>query len=202
VPRSGPAGPRPQPGERGAPRPRAPGDLDKFLQEIQRRRRAADERDRPPQAEPQPQAERPPQKTIDRPPLSADPGPRPRPPQPPRPAVVPAQPPRRRPTRSVPDQPPAARPVPEQRRPRVGAEPPLDVLPGPAAAVPVAVVVAEVAPPPEPTFPPTTRARQQSAALVQLAALLGSPQSLRAAIMLQEVLGPPVCQRGRNGRRR
>jgi hypothetical protein len=217
--RSGrPGGPRPQPGEPGAPRPRAPGDLDKFLQEIQRRRRAAEERERPPQPEPQPQAERPPERTIDRPPLSAQPGPRPRPPQP-RPAQ-PAPAPRRRPVRSVPDQPtspPVARPVSEPRRPRVPArevpvEPPLDVLPvpprlqppltpAPAPAPPVAVVVAEVAPPPEPTFPQAAQARRQSPALEQLVAFLKSPQSMRAAIVLQEVLGPPVCRRRRNGGR-
>jgi hypothetical protein len=67
--------------------------------------------------------------------------------------------------------------------------------------VPAAVVVAEVAPPPEPTFPPAAQARQQSAALGQLAAFLKSPQSLRAAMVLQEVLGPPMCRRRRSGGR-
>jgi hypothetical protein len=208
----GPGGPRPQPGEPGATRPRSPGDLDKFLQEIQRRRRAAEERERPPQ----PQAERPPERTVERVPLSEQPAPRPRPQQPARPVQAP--PPRRRPVRSVPDQPagpPLARPVPEPRRPRVPArevpaEPPLEVIPvpprlrppptpAPSPSAPVAVV-AEAVPQVEPAFPLTTRARQ-SPALAQLGAFLKSPQSMRAAILLQEILGPPVYQRRQRGRR-
>jgi hypothetical protein len=95
---------------------------------------------------------------------------RPEPPPPPRPVLL--VPPPERPRR----------PEPIRERPRV--QPPPIILDVPPASAPVPPLrVVPLAP------------AKVSPVAAQLRELLRSPQSLRAAILLQEVLGPPRCRR-------
>jgi hypothetical protein len=109
----------------------------------------------------------------------------PRPSEPPRPVYVPTVVETPRPERPRPR--PAQRPRTQVARPvapKPGAEI-LDVIP----------VAAPVAPHKAPTVSAPTR--QPSPAVVQLRSMLRSPGTIQAAIVLQEVLGPPRCRRGR-----
>jgi hypothetical protein len=164
--------PRPQPPQDRPNRPRpqsGTSDLDRFLQEVQRRKQMAEGRAKPP-----PPPKRQPQQ-------------------------------RRPPPRNVPDVLPTRTPGAERRAEPavidvVPVEAPARVpMPAPAAA-PVAAVVApgDVAPVVRRVFPPPRKA-QLTPALAQLQKLMASRDSLRAAVLLQEVLGPPLCHR--HGRR-
>jgi len=109
----------------------------------------------------------------------------PRPSAPPLPVYVPTVVETPRPQRPRPR--PAQRPRTQVARPvapKPGAEI-LDVIP----------VAAPVAPHKAPTVSAPTR--QPSPAVVQLRSMLRSPGTIQAAIVLQEVLGPPRCRRGR-----
>ncbi len=149
------------------------GDVDRFLEEINRRRREANERraaksDLP--AQPPPPLRRP----------------EPRRPEPPR---------RSLPSESRPARVPQA-PVPKVQTPSVLKKAPPVVLPvSPVVAAPV--VVAEVKPPPLSPAPAAAKvtSRAPSPAVARLLPLLHSRQTLRAAILLQEILGPPLAHR-------
>ncbi|HEV3262652.1 MAG TPA: hypothetical protein VG013_37780 [Gemmataceae bacterium] len=167
--------PRVGPGARGpnAPRPRRPAsDIDSFLEEVNRRRREGAERQGQLPAE------------------------RPLPTQPARPRMpVPrAEPVPRRLS-------PSAVPVPRPARIPVATAQPVDVVvvaeavrPAPGRPAPVAAPTP--ASPSARLFIPTlVKAQRVSAAAPQLMALLRSPQGLRTAVLLQEVFGPPLCQR-------
>jgi hypothetical protein len=142
-------------------------DVDQFLEEINRMRR----RTEPPRRQEPPEV------------LRAEEPPRPS--APPRPVYVPTVVETPRPERPRPR--PAQRPRTQVARPVVpkpGAEI-LDVIP----------VAAPVAPHKAPTV--SAPARQPSPAVIQLRSMLRSPGTIQAAIILQEVLGPPRCRRGR-----
>jgi hypothetical protein len=63
---------------------------------------------------------------------------------------------------------------------------------------PAPIVVAPPAPPPPPPpVMPQLAPRPVSPAIAQIHYMLRSPQSVQAAILLQEVLGPPRCRRRR-----
>src|SRR5262245_29426179 len=179
------------------PRPAASGgnELDRFLQEVQRRKRGAEPRP----AEPIPVAQ----------PVEPRPRPAARPPVPPPPPRDPV-PVARRPRVEE----PSPRP-----RPRPGRRDDIPTVLPVEEAVPVVEVAEErhtpkweprTVRPAEPLAPvkpqtadqayttakPATIAKVPlSPALVQLRDLLRTPQSLRTAVMLREVLGPPRCQR-------
>ncbi len=136
---------RPREEQPTRPRPRSrPADLDRFLQEIERRRREAE--------------------------VPLD--------------VVPAGP------RQVPEPPRPAPPVPPPVVEVVRAVVPPAVQP--VAVTPAPMLRTEVAAPPPPA---TVRPRRRSRSTAGLLALLRSPDSLRTAILLREVLGPPACRR-------
>jgi hypothetical protein len=163
---------RPQPTDRpNRPRP-ASGttDLDRFLQEVQRRKQMAEGHGKPPPPPKKPQPQR-------------------RPP----PRNVPDVLPTRTPGAERWAQPAVVEVVPVQTPPaRVPA-------PAPVQEVVAAVVVpGEVQPMARRAFPPP-RKTEMSPALAQLQKLMASRDSLRAAVLLQEVLGPPLCHR--HGRR-
>lgn len=166
----------------GRPR-RSANDLDRFLNEIQRRRQAGGRAPQPPAAE----GGRPAERRSSRPPQAV-----------PVPTARPSEQSRRRPPR--PQTPssrvPAPTPVVEAIRTALPplAEPmvaqvvvPLDRPPlaAPAAALPAAAP------------PPSVRERARSPALTQLTAMLRSPRQMRAAIILREILNPPLSQRRR-----
>jgi len=167
-PRVGPGGRGPNP-----PRPRRPAsDIESFLEEVNRRRREGTERQRAgvPVERPLPPPVRP-RAPVPR----AEPVPR----QPP-PSAVPVLRPARVPV-------PTAEPVDvvvvaESVRPAPGR-------PGPAPA-PV-----HAAPVGRPFTPTMGTARRVAPSLAQLMPLLRSPQGLRTAVLLQEIFGPPLCQR-------
>jgi hypothetical protein len=148
-------------------------DIDRFLEEVNRRRRQALER-RPGPIEPEAK------------PLRVPPSVRQR---------APVKPQRERPAVQV----PTTRPVP--RRP---------LSPPPPSAEPAVVIdVLPVIEIPQPKWLPTPEAREttlpQPAATVtrempspmflQLSTLLSSEDNLRAALVLQEILGRPLCLR-------
>jgi hypothetical protein len=159
-----------QPGSRPVDRP--PSEVDKFLEEINRMRRRSAQPS-PEQARPQPATRTAPMPEVlpaDRspPPLAE---PIPSPPamfEPPKPKPRPVQPRREKPRTAV------AKPVPPRPVP-----PPVPVPEAPAPSK----VVAQV--------------RRPAPAVAQLWTLLKSPATLQAAILLQEVLGPPRCRRRR-----
>jgi hypothetical protein len=159
-------------------------DLDRFLQEVQSRRQAAEERTRQADDEnPDRSAER----RDSTPPLEVAPRP-----------VPPPRPPRRRLQRPLlappPLRPPPAAPAELEI---VDAIPvPAEKAPPPAAVAPLPAVPAAPPPPPLPA-PKIVGERTVSPALAQLAVLLQSPQSLRTGIILREILEPPLCRRGR-----
>jgi hypothetical protein len=145
-------------GEARAPR-RPATEIDRFLDEVNRRRRQAAERGQAPASRPTPA----PAKVATR--------------QPPRPpAVRPASTPRvKRPLHERVKEPPTVEAV---------------VIEALAAAPPLPETPAFPPPPPPgaagPALPPVVN---------QLSALLETPDSLRTAIMLREILGPPRCRR-------
>jgi hypothetical protein len=173
------------------PSPSRPGTsgVDRFLEEVARRRREAAERRRagPADRSPAPPEER----------RSESPAPvRPATP----PVVIPV-------ARRAPRSRPAVEPRPRSR----AAEPPRAVPELiPARARPVVVEVVEVqplAPPPVPAlvaataFPSTTVARPTPRVASQTLALLHDPRSLSLALVLHEILEPPLCRRySRRGR--
>ncbi len=179
------------PGAPGPRQPRPPATtVDRFLEEINRRRREAAERQTAGgQSRPQPPA----------------PG-GPRPPEPPRrqprPAPAVLTPPSARP-------PAAGRVVPaevvvaevqypqveaiEARRARPAAKPASPPAVTPAEKVVVAEVV-ELRPRPDQAA--TRLSRPASARAAQLIAMLQNRQALRNALVLNEILGPPLCERG------
>jgi hypothetical protein len=156
-------------------------DLDNFLKEIERRKRQGEpprERPAPPRAIPVP------------PPRRATP--------PPRVPPSPASPP------------PVVRPIVVPVK-RVKAVEPV-VLEVVEAAVPPApssptrrlpeVILVTPLPPPQKPEPSPAPAVVAAPATGKLLELLSTPQSLRTALLLREVLGPPVCRRGLMGRSR
>jgi hypothetical protein len=197
------APPRPEgtpPPRRPAPAPGSTGvtELDRFLQEVQRRKQGASA------------------KPAEPPPVAKPVEPRPRPSvSPPPTAVRPAgdQLPAPRPRPRPPEQPPAPRPRPQPSRP----ESPKTVI-----LVEEPVPVVEVVEERHPTWQPRTRdaapagvprtaeqayktssapaTRTQAAespVAAQLRSLLRTRQSLATAVVLSEIFGPPKCQRGR-----
>jgi hypothetical protein len=79
----------------------------------------------------------------------------------------------------------------------------LEVLPVAEPSPPTAAQIPTVLPAPAlrapakaSTFPPT-QDRSASPAVRQLSAMLSSKNNLRAAILLREVLDPPLCHRRR-----
>ena len=182
--------PRPGPGERRAPgrppgapprQPPARSELDRFLQEVNRRKQLAEERGRAPQPPPEGRPARPRTVPVDRPP--------PRRVVEPVREVVPVGP---APTRR-------AEPAPVLELAEVEARP-ATVLPTatPAAAVPVAPAAGAgpVVLSPLTAFPPTRR-QAPSGALRRLGAMLRTADDLRAAMMLREILDRPRCHRRR-----
>jgi hypothetical protein len=153
-------------------RPRS-NDLDRFLREIEARRRKSEERspDVPNLEDPVDVVPAPPVRRPTPPPQGWV-----RPAPPPKPAPVAAPPP-----------PPVVEVVQEVVR---VSEPPRPSA-APLSTVLTAVQEVEIRPArPVPTARPAT-------APAQLLRLLRTPQSLRTAILLREVLGPPVCLRRR-----
>ncbi len=177
-PRPGPRmRPNAQEGPGNRPPRRSVSEIDQFLEEINRRRREAAERRRA--SEPTP---------LPVPPPEA----KPVPPPPPRPVPPPVSKPRR-PERPRPVPPRRREPVPEVVRVVVPEPAPLPFQEPPLPALP-----AEVPALPLPTFLESYR-RPPSLALVQLAPLLSSMQTLRSAILLREILDRPISQRPRRG---
>jgi hypothetical protein len=157
----------------GEDRPRrSSSDIDRFLDEVNRRRRQGVER-RP--------------ATTERlaTPLRVPPAPRPRPA---------ARPGRERPVA----QQPSVRPAPGRTvnlpRPPVEAAPVIEVIPAEIADVALArtLKAQEVSP----ALPPEAASRTASSPLLeQLTSLLSTPKGLQAGIVLNEVLGPPLSRR-------
>jgi hypothetical protein len=158
-------------------------DLDRFLREVHRRRRTAQEEGAPRRESPPPVRE-------------------------PRPAPQPfsrmSAPPPRRPLRSE-DRPPSRRPsAPPIQTEVIPLVIPVDD-PGPgtqrrlaAQGMPVEFPPSQAAPPSSPSTAATIRATSQRRAAI--VALLGNPQALRNAIILREIFDPPLCKRhGRTG---
>jgi hypothetical protein len=176
-------------------------DLDRFLEDARRRREAAQPR---PPAEataprPEPRVERPPERPV----------PKPAPEAPREPRTARATEWAERTARAE-----SAERA-DRSRERKSAEPVLMALPvtkvAPPAPLPTVPGGARPAAPPEPGRVPTAlparpvaalggKASSPSPFLGQLAALLGKRESVGAAIVLHEILGPPLSQRGRGGR--
>lgn len=158
------------------PRPRpASAEIDKFLEEINRRRQQQQQQRQRPAMEDEPK------------PL---PPPRPRPA--PRVEERPAPPPPR---------PKPARPKPAMPRPRpIETARPAPLLMPEVAPAPAAPLFAEEGQPP-PTAPRPTAVGAPGANVLptEFHKLLGSKQGIRLAFLAQEVLGPPVSRR-RGGR--
>ncbi len=167
-----------------APPNRPPSEVERFLEEINKLKQRAEEKKRA-AGEDTPRAA----------PPVVMPTPTPAPrieapvrPRPPRPVVTP--PPRRPLPESPRVRPPlevVATPVAPPPPPLTPAPPPVPVVPAVVASVPV------LSPPPAPMV--TTVPEKLSPAAAQLRALLRSPQTLRVAVLLHEVLGPPRCKR-------
>jgi hypothetical protein len=85
-------------------------------------------------------------------------------------------------------------PRPQRPRPRPAQKPRTLVAKPSGAEILDVIPVAVPAAPYKPAAVPT---RQPSPAVVQLRSMLRSPGTIQAAIILQEVLGPPRCRRGR-----
>ncbi|MBY0525249.1 MAG: hypothetical protein K2R98_17715 [Gemmataceae bacterium] len=169
-------------GEQPAEPAKPPSEVDRFLEEINKlRQRAAEE-----------------PKTVI--PANPEPPKRPRPPDAPRP--IPRRP------RPI-DPPPPRRPMVETLPPKVVVERPVGTLapavplPPPPVPVVVAPVIEVVA-----AVPASARSGQRSppagapsigasVPITQLLALLHSPKAAQAAILLNEVLGPPRSRRHR-----
>jgi hypothetical protein len=171
----------PQSGSRRPPasRPRSPAnDVERFLEEINRRKRAAPASPARPVAQSGPAAPRPRRPKTVRPPLSSST------PRNASAAVV-------------------ARPV-EARRPaaelvvaEVVRSPLAEQRPGPVEDLGDTVVVLEddrFTPPAAPAAP-TATSRPLSPSMTSLLPLLAGRQQLRSALVLHEILGPPRCHR-------
>lgn len=162
---------QPKPGEQlpdGAP-PRPQSEVDRFLEEINRMRRRQEEEQRQPE-----------------PPRRSDPV---SPPTPPPVVAVLVEPKPVEPT-TAPDFEKPAAPVGKprtrlmkSRRAESRTAPPRQP-----------VVIVEASPP---HVAPCIAVPEPSQAVAQLRAMLRSPQSIQAAILLREVLGPPRCRRRR-----
>jgi hypothetical protein len=162
-------------------------DLDRFLEEARRRRETAERgRSASPPAETAPE----PQQRVARPPLLQD-RPSREPPRRPRPAP---STPSRRPAAEVPVALPVARPVtipvPEPSIPTAVVVPIAEPIPPPADA-------AEVSPAGVHPDAPHKRSPVLTPVLAQVAALLRSPQSAGAALVLREIFDQPLCRRRR-----
>jgi hypothetical protein len=176
--------PRRNPGGRGKT---AGADIDRFLEEINRRRKEAAER----------QGVKPPEALS---PATARPRrPRPQRPEPsPRSAQIPmalpvARAERRPEVRRTLEEPVLAVAVEEVVKPASERKPARTALP--AARVQAVAVVAEPVLPASLTAIATVSMKAQSPALTQLMSLLRTPQTLRTAVLLHEILGPPRCRR-------
>jgi hypothetical protein len=167
-----PPGRPPGAGPRQPPRT----ELDRFLQEVNRRKQMAEERGRPPQ----------PAARSERRPVRPQPAPAERPPArrmvEPIQEVIPVEPPRPQldPTRRVEPAPVVALADPDPRSA------------GGTAAAPAPVLLAAV-----PTAFPPTRRQAQSPALRRLGAMFRSKENLCAAMMLREILDRPISHRRR-----
>jgi hypothetical protein len=176
-------------------RKRSSTDLDKFLEEARRRRQVQEQRRQP--------------QVIMEPPAPPKPPPAPKR----REVEAPIPQPQRRPK----TQRPASQPRREKQKPAVVLEAipvavevprsmPAEVLARFPQAVTVVTEVAVPAPAPPPPPPPSARVAARSVTGVsvsgakpspimpELAALLQTSDRLRAAIALQEILGPPRCR--------
>jgi hypothetical protein len=170
--------PRPPGAEgRGPGQPRRPAaastDLDRFLQEVNRRKQSGEQRARP--AESRQAAAPAARSTVDAP-LQARPAP-----------------PVRRPPRE-------AAPVVRTRQPGRASERDVPVVsevilvePTPPAALPVTAA----APPTKSSAFPPPQVHHRSPAMRQLATLLRSKDALQAGILFGVILAPPVCHRRR-----
>jgi hypothetical protein len=165
---------------------RSAGDIDRFLEEINRRRRQASERRLPPA----------------RPREAAGPGARPQPSRVEAPSRTDSPPWSESPSRKVPPVRSAEEQVRQRERGKRAGEPesptaaqqlPQTVSPAAATATPAIVDsgLSNSTPTPAPTD------REPAPAAVQLLTLLRAPQWLRTAVLLKEVFDKPLSQRGR-----
>ena len=182
----GPARPA-NPDER-RPRPNAPGgrqqspnELDRFLQEVGRRKQAAEQQRSREATARQVPVRRPNQP---RPPSAGQPRRRP---QPGVPQVIPVEPVRQRPSVDRPLETVVPVVQPAQPRPAVPLVVPVEPVPMVLPASPAR---------PQAKFPQAQR-QAASPTLQKLAAMLGSRDALRAGILLREVLDPPLAHRRR-----
>jgi hypothetical protein len=163
-----------------AGRPQSQSDLDRFLQEVARRKQAAEQqrgREEPARQGPVRRPNQP------RPPSSGQPRRRA---QPGTPQVIPVEPVRQRPSvdRPLETVVPVVQPARTELVPTVLPVEPLPVaLPAPAARA-------------RALFPPTQR-QVPTPALQKLAAVFRSRENLRAGMILREVLDPPLAHRRR-----
>jgi hypothetical protein len=167
-------------------------DLDRFLQEVSRRKQgAAPPRPAEPVARPAEQPRRP---TASRPAPTSRPATAARPAAPPRPvAQRPTKPTRARPVAVEPI--PVVEVLPVQEEPASTAPREQWAAPVQAAVVTGTAVGAGLT---QPTFAAEAGAvRAIPERLAQIMALLKTPQQLRAAMVLREVLDPPLSQRRR-----
>jgi len=151
-----------------ARRGRPPGEVERFLEEINRLRRRTSEEQRPP--EPAPASARP---------------------------EVPRPVPRRVVRQPAPRPQPVSRPVPVQRAP-VGRMPvPASAPLPPPVPAPASTEVLEVIPvsraPVLSSLPAATAGMSPAASAIR--DMFRNPQTVAAAIVLHEVLGPPKCRR-------
>jgi hypothetical protein len=194
----GAGGPRDRPGmgDRQRRPAQAGGDLDRFLREVQRRKQGGEAR--PAQAaRPLPVA-RPVEPRRPAAPPRVEPLPR----ATARPAPAPPAPRRPAPRPPAPSRQPAARPRFEEPIPVVEiveeaqAGPVWQGTAVPSAPVQVVSVATEARLTSQQAFD-LGRGKGVSPALAQLAALLRTPQGLRNAMLLREILAPPLCHRQR-----
>lgn len=174
--------PLPPPKDTGDRPKRSPSEVDRFLEEVRRRREETAKPAEVKPAAPRPVAERQPERpaVVERP-------------RPQRPAPAEAL---TRPGSSGKEE-PVKQQRPPARRPAAGQEaiPVVQLAPLPAASI--------LAPPPQPTpelgalHLSMPQARAVSPAAKQLMELLKTPQTLRTAFLLREVFERPRCRRPR-----
>jgi hypothetical protein len=179
--------PRPGAGERRPPgrppgaAPRQPPrtELDRFLQEVNRRKQLAEQRGRAQQPASAPPERRPPRPrtvAVERPPARRM--------VEPMPEVISVEPTRR------------AEPVPVLELAEAQARPATVPPAAPVPVVPTGGAAGSVVLGPATPFPPAVR-QGQSGAIRRLGAMLRSKDNLCAAMMLREILDRPVCHRRR-----
>lgn len=174
----------------GRPTRRAASDLDRFLEEARRRRQSAEQRRAMPTEPPPPP--KPVERPKSRPPVEARPVQPRRRPAPPAPAPRPAKRSSARPL--VAEVIPVAVAVELSQSDRVPARERL----GPSTDARPALGAPDTTPPPiQATATVVVRRQLESAAVAQVAAMLRSPQTMRSAVVLQEILAPPLCKRQR-----